>query len=241
MNFKGEINMAKIAGVDVLLKVETSSGSGSFITIGGQKGASLKRSAGTIDTTDKNSAGWAESMAGVKSWSMDCDAFVVLGDTALTSLTTAFEARTPINITMRIGADTDVNGYTYTGSAVITDFPEDYPQDDAVSISLSLQGASPLIRTVGSLVLPTAITKTISLPATTGFKVSLSPAVLGLTASNFVIKNYLGVTVVPTNVSTADSGLSYTVACTLPSGKVATVTITKAGSDFGYEGFVIVA
>lgn len=141
--------MAKVAGVDVLLKVKT--GTSTFTALGGQKSASLKRSANTIDTTDKNSNGWAESMAGVKSWSIDCDAFVVLGDLSLEALFTAFEARAAIDVTIRVGGTADINGYTYSGSAVITDFPEDYPQDDAVSISLSLQGASPLVRTKGAV------------------------------------------------------------------------------------------
>jgi len=140
--------MAKVAGVDVLLKIvsgETST------ALGGQTGATLNRSANTIDTTDKNSNGWAESMAGVKSWSIDCDMFVSLGDTALEALFTAFDARTPVEVEIRVGGDAEATGYTYTGSAVITDFPEDYPQDDAVSISMSLQGASPLVRTVGAV------------------------------------------------------------------------------------------
>lgn len=139
--------MSKVAGVDVLLKVLT--GVDTYTAIGGQKGASLSRSANTIDTTDKNSDGWAESMAGVKSWSMDCDAFVVLGDVALEALHTAFESRAALELTIRIGANDNAQGYTYTGKAVITDFPEDFPQDDAVTLTLSLQGASPLVRTVG--------------------------------------------------------------------------------------------
>lgn len=139
--------MSKTAGVDVLLKVKTSVDT--YTAIGGQKSASLSRSANTIDTTDKNSNGWAESMAGIKTWSIDCDAFVVLGDIALEALHTAFDERATLDVTIRVGADDDLKGYTYTGSAVITDFPEEFPQDDAVTISLSLQGASPLKRTVG--------------------------------------------------------------------------------------------
>lgn len=139
--------MSKVAGVDVLLKVST--GDNTFTPVGGQKSASLKRSAETIDVTDKNSSGWAESMAGVKSWSIDCDAFVVLGDKALEALYKAFDERTPIDVSIRVGAGDDANGYSYAGKAVIVDFPEDFPQDDAVSISLSLQGCSPLKRTVG--------------------------------------------------------------------------------------------
>lgn len=230
--------MAKVAGVDVLLKVSVA---GLMTPVGGQKSCSISRSANTIDTTDKNSSGWAESMAGVKSWSIDCDMFVVLGDTALETLFTAFEARTPIDVTIRVGATGDVLGYTYTGTAVITDFPEDFPQDDAVSISLSLQGASPLVRTSGASVALTAVTKTVTVPTITGFSITCSPAVLGLTASNMVIKNWLGQVIVPTNVSTANAGATWVVACTLPASKIATVTVAKSGYDFGYEGFIVVA
>lgn len=139
--------MGKVAGVDVLLKVKTGA---SYVALGGQKGASLSRSANTIDTTDKNSGGWAESMAGVKSWSVDCDGFVVLGDAALEAIHTAFEARTALEIEVRIGGNTDVKGYTYSGKVIITDFPEEWNADDAVTFSLSLQGASPLVREIGA-------------------------------------------------------------------------------------------
>lgn len=139
--------MSKVAGVDVLLTVKT--GTSNFTTIGGQKGASLTRSANTIDVTDKNSQGWVTSMAGLKTWAIDCDGFVVLGDVALEALFTAFNARTAIDITMRIGATSDVAGYTYTGTVIITDFPEEFKAEDAVTFKLSLKGASPLVRTVG--------------------------------------------------------------------------------------------
>lgn len=231
--------MSKVAGVDVLLKVKT--GIDTYTAIGGQKSASLSRSANTIDTTDKNSNGWAESMAGVKTWSIDCDAFVVLGNTALEALHTAFEGRTALDVTIRIGADDDAEGYTYTGSAVITDFPEDYPQDDAVSITLTLQGASPLVRTTGTVVAPTAVTAGITSPATTGFNITLSPSVTGITAGNLVIRKQDGTIVTPTSVGTSNGGATYAVACTLPAGQVATVSIAKAGYDFGYMLFVVVA
>lgn len=132
--------MAKIAGVDVLLKVKKG---GSYVAIGGQKACSLSRSASTIDVTDKTSGGWSESIVGIKSWSLDCDGFVTLGDEGFKLLVQAFDNRTPLDVEIKVGNDT---GYTYTGLVVITDFPEDYPQDDAVSFSLSLAGASPLVR-----------------------------------------------------------------------------------------------
>lgn len=147
--------MSKIAGVSVLLKVDTSVlQDGSQMTaIGGQKGASLSRSAETIDVSDKTTGGWATSMMGLKSWSLDCDGFVTLGDEALTQLHKAFDERKPLQVEIEIG---NYNGgvggttgaYKYSGKAVIVDFPEDFAMDNAVSYSLSLQGASPLQRDV---------------------------------------------------------------------------------------------
>lgn len=141
----------KVAGVDVLLKIKKDNG---FIAVGGQKGASLSRSAETIDVTDKNSEGWAESIVGVKSWSVDCDGFVCLGDEAYELLETTFENRGKIDVEIKVGDET---GFTRSGSAVITDFPEEYPSDDAVTFSISLQGASPLVRKKNSVSLPAEV------------------------------------------------------------------------------------
>lgn len=130
----------KVAGVDVLLKVKKG---GSFVAVGGQKGASLSRSAETIDVSDKTSGGWSESIMGMKSWSLECEGFVCLGDEGFELLHTAFDNREAIDVEIKIGG---TDGYTYTGKVVITDFPEDYAQDNAVTYSLSLQGASALVR-----------------------------------------------------------------------------------------------
>lgn len=128
----------KIAGVDVLLKVKKDT---KTIVVGGQKGASLSRSAETIDVSDKTSGGWSESIMGLKSWGVDCEGFVVLGDEGYELLEEAFDNREPVEVELKIGGE---GGYTRTGLAVITDFPEEYQQDSAVSFSVSLQGASPL-------------------------------------------------------------------------------------------------
>ncbi|WP_304428076.1 phage tail tube protein [uncultured Clostridium sp.] len=131
----------KVAGVDVLLKIKKS---GSYVVVGGQKGASLSRSAETIDVSDKTSGGWAESIMGLKSWGVDCEGFVTIGDEGYELLESAFENREAIDVELKVGG---ADGYTRTGKAVITDFPEEYQQDSAVSFSISLQGASPLTKT----------------------------------------------------------------------------------------------
>lgn len=141
--------MSKVAGVDVLLKVKDSA-SGTLKVVGGQTGASLNRKASTIDTSDKTTGGWATSLVGLKSWSVDCEGFVILGDEGQDLLEQAFENRQTVYVDIRIGADSDVNGITYTGQAVITELSNEFKQDDAVTFSLSLEGASPLVRTVGT-------------------------------------------------------------------------------------------
>jgi TP901-1 family phage major tail protein len=140
--------MSKVAGVDVLLKVKDSA-TGTLSVVGGQTGASLSRSANTIDTSDKTTGGWSTSLAGLKSWSLDADGFVSLGDEGQELLELAFENRETVFVEIRVGADADANGVTYTGEAVITKLDNDFPQSDAVAFSLSVEGASPLLREVG--------------------------------------------------------------------------------------------
>lgn len=136
----------KVAGVDVLLSLVTGD---TKTPIGGQKGASLKRQAETIDVSDKTSGGWSESIMGLKSWSLECEGFVTLGDEGFEALHTSFDDRTPLDVELIVGGS---DGYTYKGKAVITDFPEEFAMDDAVTYSLTLQGASPLERVKNTIV-----------------------------------------------------------------------------------------
>ncbi len=131
--------MAKIAGCDVLLKVDGTDGR-SAKAVGGQTGATLNRSAETIDVTDKTNSGWKESMAGLKEWSVDCDGFIVADDAGITVLDECFEGRKVVFIEIAIGKT------KYTGSGYIVDYPVEMPLDGAVSYSLSIAGASPLVK-----------------------------------------------------------------------------------------------
>lgn len=130
--------MAKQAGCDVLLKVAKEGSAGTYTVIGGQTGATLNRSAETIDVTDKTNNGYKESMAGLKEWSIDCDGFVVIDDAGIDILDDQFEARKPVYVEITIA------GNKFTGSGYIVDYPIEMPLDSAVSFSLSIAGASPL-------------------------------------------------------------------------------------------------
>lgn len=138
----------KVAGVDVLLKFEDDLGK--LVVLGGQTGATLNREAETIDTTDKTSGGWKSSLAGILSWSIDADGFVVLGDKAFGLIEDAFLGRKEVSAEIRMGGDSDAEGITYTGKGYLVDLPLEFAQDDAVTYSLSLEGSTPLERTKGA-------------------------------------------------------------------------------------------
>lgn len=139
--------MSKIAGVDVLLKVRKDN---ALIVVGGQTGASLSRSASTIDVSDKTTGGWSSSLVGLKSFSIDAEGFVSLGDEGQELLEEAFENREPIVAEIRLGKDSDTKGITYEGDCVITALDNEFGQDDAVTFSVSLEGAGALSRTKGA-------------------------------------------------------------------------------------------
>ncbi|MDF2612542.1 MAG: hypothetical protein K0S71_328 [Clostridia bacterium] len=137
----------KVAGVDVLVKVETTTGV--YMVVGGQTGATMNRSASTIDVTNKQSGGWVEIVTSLKEWSIDFDGFVILGDAGIEAIETAFEDNKKVKVEVRVGATDDANGYTLSGEGFITDFPIEMPQDNCVTYSLSVAGASPLNRAKG--------------------------------------------------------------------------------------------
>lgn len=141
--------MGKVAGVDVLLKVRNEAGE--LQVVGGQTGATLNREAETIDTTDKTSGGYSSSLAGIISWSIDADGFVVLGDEAFDLIEDAFEAREKLVAEIRVGKDDNADGRTYTGDVYIVDLPLEFAQDDAVTYSISLQGDGKLNRETGTV------------------------------------------------------------------------------------------
>lgn len=140
--------MAKQIGCDVLVKVAKEATEGtaptSFTTIGGQTGATLNRSAETIDVTDKTNDGYKEYMAGLKEWSLDCDGFVIIADGGIDILDECFENREKIYI------EVEIAGNKYSGSGYIVDYPIEMPMDAGVSYSISISGASKLVKATAS-------------------------------------------------------------------------------------------
>lgn len=126
----------KIAGVDVLVKTGTPS-----VVVGGQSGATINRSMNVIETTDKTSNGWVTKIGGTKEWSVELEAFMVIGDAGFTALNTAFKNRAEVDVEVAVA------GITFAGKALISDFPIELPQDDAVTFSITLEGTGELLET----------------------------------------------------------------------------------------------
>ena len=120
-------------GVDVLISVINESGEEQVI--GGQRGATLNREVNTIDATHKQVAGWAYSIAGQGSWSVDTDGVLLADDTALDVLEEAFENKESVTIQW-----TNPGGKSYKGDAILTTYPIEAPMDDVMTYSMSFQG-----------------------------------------------------------------------------------------------------
>ena len=127
--------MAKIKGCKVKVKAGT-------LFIGGQRGATLNRSAETMDETSKDSDGWKENGVGYKEWGVDCDGLLIESNEGYEALEDAFENGTAIELDI-----TEPSGKKYTGSAFVTDFPVEYPYDDYSTYSMSFVGTGALTRT----------------------------------------------------------------------------------------------
>ena len=126
--------MAK--GVNFIVKIDGK-------VLGGQRGASLSRSAGTIDVTTKDSNEWREQESGIKEWSLTADGLLVEDDEAYGLLEEAYLNGTKVQVALETPG-----GNKYHGDAIITDFPLDVPYDDAVTYSLTFNGTGPLIKAV---------------------------------------------------------------------------------------------
>ncbi|MGD2330679.1 phage tail tube protein [Bacillus amyloliquefaciens] len=124
----------KQAGVDVIVKVGEPS-----IAVGGQSGATINRSMNVIETTDKTSNGWVTKIGGTKEWSVEMDAFMVVGDAGYKAMNQAFKDRAEVDV------EVEVAGFLFQGKALISDFPIEAPQDDAVTFSVTLEGTGELV------------------------------------------------------------------------------------------------
>lgn len=133
----------KTTGIKCLLVIVNESDQ----ALAGQRGATLTRTAETIDTTSKDGGAWSEAIAGYRSFSISCDGAWVLGDTSLAYLNKQFINGEPVKVRVYMNVKVeDSTGIKYSsdevyeGNCFITDFSYDLPYDDLASYSIELAG-----------------------------------------------------------------------------------------------------
>ena len=87
------------------------------IPLGGQQNAIITRQAEMIDITNKINDDWTKSLAGKKSWSIQCSGLYVIDDRAFSLLENAFMNNQSIKVSISVGNN------ILSGNALITDFP----------------------------------------------------------------------------------------------------------------------
>lgn len=127
-------------GLDVLIKVNVGTAdTPEYIAVGAQRGASMSRSAETLDKTSKDSDGWQESLAGLKSWTISTDGLLILDDEGYEALEDAYMMSE--NVLVQFSTK---SGTMYEGEAIITTIDLDAPYDDLTSYTAEFQGAGEL-------------------------------------------------------------------------------------------------
>lgn len=129
----------KILGKNVLLFINAGVGATvekpNWLLIGGQRNSGAEMSADEIDVSDKTSEGWGDTLSGQKTWSMGLESIMVIGDLGVEAIKQAFLNDQEIQI-LRWQKD----GSAIMGWCSVTEFSDDAPHDDAVSLTGTLNG-----------------------------------------------------------------------------------------------------
>lgn len=118
--------------------------SGGYV-FAGQISSSVNISANMIDTTNKDSSGWVQNIAGLKSWSIDFEGLADLADSdAFDRPYDQLVAGTAV--TVWIGEADGTAGVRYQGSGLLSSVDMSAPQDDALGYSGTITGTGTLTR-----------------------------------------------------------------------------------------------
>lgn len=129
---------SKVKGKAIYIQVWT----GIWTKVGGQKDINIDRGAGGIETTDKDSDGWEESLVGLKNWGISFDAFLIESDddAGFLQIEANFEGDLIGNYRIVTPA------HTYTGLARIEGLNFTGPLTDVSNISFTLKGTAALVK-----------------------------------------------------------------------------------------------
>lgn len=135
--------MPAVTGIAFLVQVQDGT---DWVSVAGQRSATLNRTAEEADVTSKTSEGWYEGIPTFKNWSIDFDGLVMESDTSYALLEDAYMNGETIQVQLITPA-----GNKYTGSGYLTEFPIEAPYDDAATYSGTIQGTGELVKTSGGI------------------------------------------------------------------------------------------
>ena len=141
--------MAILNGTDV--KVYDGSG----LLVAYAQNGSININHSTREITNKESAGWKESLEGLRDWSVDVDGAYAWTDAAGSVLANGFEdviatyILTRASLTVKFGTSAGATGdVLYSGTAWVTSGSASAGTEDSATYSLSLEGTGALTQTV---------------------------------------------------------------------------------------------
>lgn len=106
--------------------------------LAGQQNATLSQQAAVSDVTNRIKLDWEESLAGVRSWRVNCGGLYVMNQASLEELEQAFMDGLSISVSLAL------DGTWYEGECLITNFPLQATFNKGLSYSLVLMGIGPL-------------------------------------------------------------------------------------------------
>lgn len=129
-------------GIDFLVYVNLGTvAAPSWVLVAGQRDATLNRSMESIDITAKDNYGWADTLDGVKEWSIDFDWLYSQTDTGVAKLEDAYTNGDQVNVQVTTpGAD------VYSGLGYVTELTMEMPYEDAAMFSGTITGAGALTK-----------------------------------------------------------------------------------------------
>ncbi|MGM0239867.1 phage major tail protein, TP901-1 family [Enterococcus sp. AZ103] len=131
-----------VAGKDIILAIFNTTGD-KLLAIAGQQGLSINRSKDSIEITSKDTkGGWKSKIGGMKEWSIDNDGLYVRSDDSHKELGKYFDGDDPICIKV---LDMRNKLPMFGGLAIVTDYSLEAPYDDAMTYSITLDGAGALV------------------------------------------------------------------------------------------------
>lgn len=132
--------MAKVAGTALRFYGNTGSYAvPTYTAMGGETGVTLNLNESTTDVTDKDSAGWKETLAGVKDWNAACTCHYEAGDAAGDQIEDDMIASTLAKCQIKT-----INSKVYSGDCRYTSMTWGANHDGAVSFGFTAEGTGAL-------------------------------------------------------------------------------------------------